>query len=145
MNKESSIEYDLNTLPEAINWLQELIASNGKKIMVRGEMGSGKTTLIKAYCKHLNCEGNLSSPTFSLINEYEYLDKSGAAKLIYHMDLYRLNDLEEALNIGIEEYLANEHLMFIEWPELIESIAPMDALQLQIEIIDDSKRKIISL
>lgn len=82
-----------------------------------GDIGAGKTTLINALCQLLEVKDLVSSPTFSLVNIYE-----GGKKTVYHMDLYRLEDFDEALNIGIEEYLDSPNYCFIEWPELIESL-----------------------
>jgi len=115
-------------------------AKGRKKWMFSGDLGAGKTTFIKQLCKSLGYSGDISSPTYSLVNEYE--TKEG---LIFHLDLYRLKDLEEALNIGIEEYLDQDAFCFIEWPKVIQPIWPEDAVEINIEIIDDSTRKIIFL
>ena len=93
-----------------------------------GDLGSGKTTLIKFLCKKLNCESQLSSPTYAIINEYQLQDK----KLIYHADLYRLKNLEEALDIGIEEYLESGMYFFIEWPEVIEKLLVNSTIKIEI-------------
>ncbi|MCR9102011.1 MAG: tRNA (adenosine(37)-N6)-threonylcarbamoyltransferase complex ATPase subunit type 1 TsaE [bacterium] len=106
-----------------------------------GEIGAGKTTLIKALCRKLGSEETVSSPTFSLVNEYE--DREG--ETFYHMDLYRLNDAEEALDIGIEEYLDSGRRCLIEWPGLIEHLLPEDTFRIKLEIGSDSSRKIIFL
>jgi tRNA threonylcarbamoyladenosine biosynthesis protein TsaE len=106
-----------------------------------GEIGAGKTTLIKAICRTLGFEGSVSSPTFSLVNEYE--DQLGDT--FYHMDLYRLNDTEEALDIGIEEYLDSGRRCLIEWPGMIEYLLPEDTFRIKLEIASDSSRKIIFL
>ena len=101
-------------LAKAAEWIIDHAA--GKKIFLfEGGLGAGKTTTIKALCKYLNVEDATSSPTFSLVNEYRTKENG----LVYHMDLYRLNTLEEALDIGIEEYLYSDAYVFIEWPEKI--------------------------
>lgn len=121
-------------------------AAGRKKIALSGEIGAGKTTLIQAFCRHLGVEEPVASPTFSLINEYDYFNEDNQQlELIYHMDLYRLEDIEEALNIGIEEYLDNEDYCLIEWPELIEPLLPEDCVRIKLEITGDSSRKILFL
>lgn len=104
-----------------------------------GDLGAGKTTLIKAFGACLDVQDSIVSPTYSIINEYD-----GKHGLMYHMDLYRLNSLEEAFNIGIEDYLHSDHYIFIEWPELIESILPPHH-QIKIEQERQSTRKIVHL
>lgn len=93
--------------------------TTSKVILFYGDMGVGKTTLIKAFLKHLGSEVSGHSPTFSIVNEYEIKDD-----LIYHFDLYRIEDEEEALNFGIEDYLYSEHWVFIEWPEKLGNLLP---------------------
>jgi len=90
-----------------------------KTLLFYGDMGSGKTTLIIALSKQLGILGHVSSPTFSIVNEYEIKDG-----LIYHFDLYRIKNEEEALDFGIEDYLFSDHYVFIEWPERIEQLLP---------------------
>lgn len=106
-----------------------------------GDLGAGKTTLVTALCKKLGVLDRVSSPTFSIINEY-MTDKG---KPVYHLDLYRLEDEEEALNIGIEDYLYQKNYTFIEWPELIEHLLPEDILRIHIQNLDNSTRKIVFL
>lgn len=95
-------------------------------------MGAGKTTLIKELCKQLGSEDNFSSPTYSIVNEYT----SPHGKL-YHMDCYRLKSAEEALNIGIEDYLNGENYCFVEWPELIEQFLPADVIKISIRTTEN--------
>ena len=125
---------------------QQLLTYGGKqrKFLFEGEIGAGKTTLIKVICEELGVDDMVSSPTFSLVNEYEYT-ANGKQHTLYHMDLYRLKEIEEALDIGIEEYLDNDAYCFIEWPELIEPILPESVVRIKIEIIGDSNRKILFL
>ncbi len=101
-----------------------------------GEMGAGKTTLIKELCKLLGVSDITSSPTFSLINEY--LNKEN--KSIFHFDFYRINTIEEAYDIGYEDYFYSNSLCFIEWPEKIESLLPENHTNIKISILDDNKR-----
>ena len=100
-------------------------------------MGSGKTTLIKALSKALGSIDEASSPTFSIVNEYKTTNDK-----IYHFDLYRLKNLEEAYNFGIEEYLYSNHWVIIEWPEIIEDMIPEESNRLDIVINNDQSRSI---
>ena len=93
------------------------------------QMGAGKTTLIKEICKQLGSADNFSSPTYSIVNEYELVNQHSK---IYHIDLYRLQNLDEALAIGIEEYLGGENYCFIEWPELAEQLFADDVVKISI-------------
>ena len=123
-----------------------LFAKGKKKILFYGEIAAGKTTLIKQLCQELGVKENVTSPSFSLINEYSYIDKkTSEEKLIHHIDLYRLKSLQEAIDIGIEDYLYDDHFCFIEWPELIEDLLPEELIKISLEIYDDSSRKIIIL
>lgn len=107
-------------------------------VLLKGQMGAGKTTLIKALCDALNCEDIVSSPTFSLINEYQKSD----GKPIYHFDCYRIENEEEAYDFGAEEYLYSGHLCLIEWPENIESLLPQEYNLIQLEKIDENTRQL---
>ena len=107
-------------------------------VLLKGQMGAGKTTLIKALCDALNCEDIVSSPTFSLINEYLKSD----GKPIYHFDCYRIKNEEEAYDFGAEEYLYSGHLCLIEWPENIESLLPQEYNLIQLEKIDENTRQL---
>lgn len=141
-NKEFHIP-SVSELPEAVKWL--LKEANGrKKIMLYGQMGAGKTTFAKAFCQYLGVKDVVSSPTFSLVNEYAYVE-NGVEKLIHHMDLYRLKTLDEALNIGIEDYLYDEDYCLIEWAELIEPLLDDNVLKISFEISGNSARKIVIL
>ena len=100
-----------------------------------GEMGSGKTTLIREICKQLNVTDNVSSPTFSLVNEYQSDDRK-----VYHFDFYRVESLAEALDAGVEDYFYSGNICLIEWPEIIEDILPSNFLKVEIELIENDKR-----
>ncbi len=106
-----------------------------------GEMGAGKTTFINALAQALGVdeEEATSSPTFAIINEYRS-DKT--AELIYHLDLYRLESLEDALDIGIEDYLDSGALCLIEWPDRIADLLPNDTVNVNITVNDDLSRTI---
>lgn len=106
-----------------------------KTLLFYGDMGVGKTTLIKALSKKLGSLANVNSPTFSIVNEYEIEDG-----LIYHFDLFRIKDEEEALNFGIDDYLFSKHYNFIEWPERIGSLLPEEANKIEIKLNLDGSR-----
>jgi len=110
---------------------QQLITLLGNKTIIAfyGEMGSGKTTIIKSLCDCLNCVDTVNSPTFSIINEYFTKDR----KTVYHFDFYRLKNIREALDIGVEEYFFSGNYCFIEWPEIIESLLPDNCMAIHIE------------
>lgn len=115
-------------------------AGGRRKFAFYGQIGAGKTTLIQALCRILEVEDYVTSPTFALVNVYESPEGP-----VYHLDLYRLKNLEEALDIGIEEYLYDEAYCLIEWPELIESLLPEDVLRIKINFLTESSRKILFL
>jgi tRNA threonylcarbamoyladenosine biosynthesis protein TsaE len=126
---------DVNELPGMCHAI--LRASLGRKVFAfYGEMGTGKTTIIKQICRELGSHDSFSSPSYSIVNEY--LIELGRDK-IYHIDLYRLKNVEEALAIGIEEYIAGESYCFIEWPELIEALLPADVVNVRISLNDNMR------
>ena len=128
--------FSLNQISEVAN---KIIAQNPKKtILVYGEMGVGKTTLIKQMCKNIGVQQATSSPTFSLVNEYQTIDN----QLIYHFDLYRLEQESEALDMGIEEYLYSGNRCFIEWAEKIPNLIPIEHSIINIELLNNGLRKL---
>jgi tRNA threonylcarbamoyladenosine biosynthesis protein TsaE len=135
--------YAINDLSEAVKWVLEK-AQGRHKIMLYGNMGAGKTTFTKAFCLHFGVKDSTSSPTFSLVNEYSYEEK-GVKKMIHHLDLYRLKSIDEALDIGIEDYLYDSHYCLIEWAQIIEPILPEDVLKIGFEISENFERKIVVL
>ena len=112
-----------------------------KTIAFYGELGSGKTTLISSICSILGVEDVVGSPTFSLVNEYAYLEE-GKSKRIFHIDAYRIKDLEEAREAGIEECFDVEGYCFIEWPERIEKLLPSKILKVFLSHTDINNRLI---
>lgn len=130
--------YTLNKLPSIALQIIKL-AKNTKNILFYAEMGAGKTTLIKEIIKQLGVTDNVSSPTFSLVNEYLSINN----ETIYHFDFYRIEDETEALDIGIEDYFYKDAWCFIEWPQNIESYLPKKSVVVNIEIVDEVTRKII--
>lgn len=119
---------------------EELLADIGERKvwLFFGEMGSGKTTLIKAIGRHLGVRETMSSPTFSLVNEYP----TSAMKQIYHVDLYRLKDEKEVMDIGMEEYFNSGHLCLVEWPERLGSLTPVHHAKVRITPTSLLHRKI---
>lgn len=122
---------------------EQLLSAIGKYKIVTfyGEMGAGKTTLIKQLCKALSVTDTIQSPTFSIVNEY--LTKVGTP--IYHFDFYRINEEEEALDFGVEEYFYSGNYCFIEWPEKIPNLIPEKTVKVSITLTEDSKRVITIL
>ena len=107
--------------------------------LMNGDMGAGKTTFVNALSKYLNVEGVTSSPTFSIVNEYE-TTKVG---LIYHFDCYRIKDDFEVLDLGVEDYLNSGNYCFIEWPEKIVNFLPEECLEIEILQKDDYLRELV--
>ena len=101
-----------------------------------GHMGAGKTTFIKAVCEELGVTDVINSPTFAIVNEYETIQ----GKTIYHFDCYRINKIEEALDMGCTDYFDSGNLCLIEWPENIEPLLPDDAVTVNITVNDDESR-----
>jgi tRNA threonylcarbamoyladenosine biosynthesis protein TsaE len=105
-----------------------------------GSMGAGKTTIIKAICQTLGAVDIVSSPTFTLVNEY----KTSSGESLYHIDFYRIRKQEEVYDFGIEEYLTGESYCFMEWPELIEEILPEETIKVRISV-DENEQRILSI
>ncbi|MBF7091677.1 tRNA (adenosine(37)-N6)-threonylcarbamoyltransferase complex ATPase subunit type 1 TsaE [Flavobacterium sp. ALJ2] len=128
------ITFSLDQIQEVT---EKILAQNPNKILLfNGEMGVGKTTLIKQLCKKLGIEGSTNSPTFSLVNEYQTNDN----QLVYHFDFYRLNHETEALDMGVDDYLYSGNWCFIEWSEKIPSLIPDEHSVITIELLSDGKR-----
>jgi tRNA threonylcarbamoyladenosine biosynthesis protein TsaE len=109
-------------------------------VAFQGKMGAGKTTLIKVICKAMDVQNTVTSPTFSLVNEYKTL----SGQTIYHFDFYRINKVEEIYDFGYEEYFYSGKFCFIEWPELAEQLLLPDTLVIKIDV-DAKHRRTISL
>lgn len=111
--------------------------TDSRVFLFYGQMGAGKTTFINALCEELNVIDHTSSPTFSIVNEYD--SNNGT---IYHFDFYRLKNEYEALDMGYEEYFYSNNYCFVEWPEKINSLLPPDAVTINIEVVENHTRKI---
>ncbi|MDH8702713.1 tRNA threonylcarbamoyladenosine biosynthesis protein TsaE [Dysgonomonadaceae bacterium PH5-43] len=130
---------DISKIREAA---KEFIDSiNGNTIFAfDGKMGAGKTTFIKAICEELGVEDVINSPTFAIVNEYTS-SKTGA--LIYHFDFYRINDLQEAYNIGVEDYFDSGAFCFMEWSENVEPLLPEATVFVRIREQEDGSRQVL--
>ena len=137
------MEIQINTLADINEAAQSFItAMNDNTVFAfYGEMGAGKTTFVKAVCEELGVTDVITSPTFSIVNEYRS-DKTG--ELIYHFDFYRIDDIEEVYDMGYEDYFYSGAVCFIEWPELVEDLLPEDVIKIKIEEKED-KTRIITL
>ena len=128
---------NLDDLPRAAKEFASLM-DDRTVYAFNGEMGAGKTTFISALCRELGVEEDLAgSPTFSIINEYR---SDTTAELIYHFDLYRIDNIEEAFDIGVEDYFDSGALCLLEWPEKIADILPDDTVNVDITVNPDGSR-----
>ena len=127
----------INSITELTSVAEQLLTfANGDKFFVfEGEMAAGKTTFIKAFCGVLGVEDVVSSPTFSIVNEYESLNGK-----VYHFDFYRLKNLQEAFDIGYEDYFYGGDYCLIEWPQKIEELLPEHYIKVEISITGDTQR-----
>ena len=116
-----------------------LTVGDARVFAFHGEMGAGKTTFIHALCEEQGVRDTISSPTFSIINEYVYTDAGKVAK-IYHIDLYRLRDEEEVRLAGVEECLYSDHICYVEWPDKSPGLFPDDTIHVTIQVIGDQTR-----
>lgn len=112
---------------------------NAKVFAFYGKMGAGKTTFIKAVCECLGVEDVITSPTFAIVNEYQ---SETTGQPIYHFDFYRIKKLDEVYDMGYEDYFYSGSLCFLEWPELIESLLPEDAVKVTINENADGTRTV---
>ena len=132
------IDFDLNDLEIVVQQVWEQRKHN-KIWTFNASMATGKTTFINALCKFLKVDEVSSSPTFSIINEYE----SKSIGTIFHLDLYRLKDENEVLDVGVEDVLNSNNYCFIEWPNKANFLLPDEYCKIQIELLEDGKRRII--
>jgi tRNA threonylcarbamoyladenosine biosynthesis protein TsaE len=130
------LDYTLRDIDETARVFWESFPD--KKIYAfQGNMGAGKTSFIRALCAVKNVKETVTSPTFSIINEY-----SSSAGIIYHLDLYRLKDEEEAIRAGVEDCLYSGEICLVEWPGRAPGIFPAETLGIVMEILDEKTRKI---
>lgn len=134
------IEFTLSEIKRVAGKFWAAIADK-KVLAFHGSMGSGKTTFIHALCDVKGVKDVVGSPTFSIINEYIYIE-NGRAKKIYHIDLYRLKDEQEAIRAGVEDCLYSDHICFVEWPEKAPGLFPDDTIHVFIELVDDNTRSL---
>ena len=120
------------------NLVEYIVASliENPIVLFKGEMGAGKTTLIKNICNFLNVKDDISSPTFSLVNEYE----TAKGETIYHFDFYRIEKEEEALDMGCEDYFYSNNVCLIEWPSKINNLIPLNFLEIEIELLNEQRK-----
>ena len=128
----------LDTIHQTARQFIDLMSKN-TVFAFNGTMGVGKTTFIKAICDVMGVQETVNSPTFSIVNEYEARD----GKIIYHFDCYRINKIQEALDLGAEEYLYSGNLCFIEWAENIAPLLPDSLVNVNIEVLNTGSRIII--
>jgi len=128
--------YTLNDLPTIAKNIIENISS--KTLLFYGDMGVGKTTLIKELARQLNIDDIVSSPTFSLVNEYH----SREGNTLYHFDFYRIENETEALDMGIEDYFDDDAWCFIEWPDKVKNLLPLNAVAIHLTLNEDQSRTI---
>ncbi len=134
----------LNELPAAARKLLSYAEEMGRRVcLFEGNMGAGKTTLIKEVCRQLGVEDTVQSPSFSIVNEYR--TKSGQP--VYHFDFYRINEVEEAVQIGAEDYFYSGDWCFIEWPSKVEAILPDEYLlvEIKVESLDNCREILLSV
>ena len=132
--------FSLDNIQEIAKEVWKFIQSS-RVLAFHGAMGAGKTTFIHALCDVKNVRDTVGSPTFSIINEYAF-SENGKEKRIYHIDLYRLKDEQEAIQAGVEDCLYSDHICLVEWPEKIPSLLPEDTLHIYLNIIDETTRRL---
>jgi len=132
------IFFGLNEIDGAAKEFLKIVKDN-KVFAFSGELGAGKTTFISAVCKELKVPETVTSPTYSIIQEY----KTVGDKIIYHIDLYRIKSGQEAMEAGIEDCLNSNEICLVEWPEKAMEIFPADTVFINLEIVSESKRKLV--
>lgn len=129
-------KYNLKDLPSIAKDIIENVSN--KVLLFYGDMGVGKTTLIKELVRQLNVDDIVSSPTFSLVNEYRSQD----GNTIYHFDFYRIEEETEALDMGIEDYFDDDAWCFVEWPDKVKNLVPLNAVAIHLTLNEDQSRTI---
>ena len=131
------VKYSLTNIDEISQLIVHKIKTI-KTIMLRGELGSGKTTIVKSVLKKIGVNEVVTSPTFSIVNEY-----NSAETIIYHFDLYRIEKTEELDVIGFEDYIYSQNLCFIEWPEIVLDKINFKYLDIEVKYLDEKNREIL--
>ncbi|RYD87659.1 MAG: tRNA (adenosine(37)-N6)-threonylcarbamoyltransferase complex ATPase subunit type 1 TsaE [Sphingobacteriales bacterium] len=132
--------FTLNTIQEVAQQCWAWLGEN-PVVALHGDMGAGKTTFVHALCDVKGVEDAVSSPTFSIINEYGYTE-NGEMKLMYHLDLYRLNSEEEAIRAGVEDCLYSKQTCLVEWPERAPQLFPPNSWHIYIDLLNNDSRRL---
>ncbi|MEL6274910.1 MAG: tRNA (adenosine(37)-N6)-threonylcarbamoyltransferase complex ATPase subunit type 1 TsaE [Bacteroidota bacterium] len=119
--------FSLDKLPRVVTELRDSFP-DAKVFTLTGDLGAGKTTLVAEFCRQMGVTHEMSSPTFSIVNEYHY-----NAGLIFHLDCYRLKDIQEALDLDVETYFEHGQYVFVEWPAIIEPLLPSGVVNLRLD------------
>jgi len=135
------LTFSLQTIKENATRFWKLIPPH-TVVAFHGEMGAGKTTFIQALCEVKNVKDQVSSPTFSIINEYRF-EENGHFYSLFHLDLYRLQSIEEAVQAGVEDCLNSGSICFVEWPEKAGVLLPENTLHVYISLSDSYNRKLL--
>ena len=137
MNTQERNSITIQTLADTEKVAAEILRDfpEHKILLLQGDLGAGKTTLVQAFCRNLQTIENAKSPSFSIINEYH-----SPAGPVYHFDFYRIEEEEEAQELGLEEYWDSGYYCFLEWPEMIPSFLPRKYLSLRMELTDSGSR-----
>ena len=135
------MELKIENLEKISEAAHDFVANIGENTVFAfyGKMGAGKTTFVKAVCEELGVDEVITSPTFSIVNEYR---SAMTDELIYHFDFYRIKKIEEVYDMGFEDYFYSGARCFIEWPELVEEVLPDDAVKVSIEEQADGSRTV---
>lgn len=128
---------NIKSIPTAAETIISIIGDR-KLVAFKGEMGAGKTTLIKEICRQFGVDDATNSPSFSIVNEYY----TANGEVIYHFDFYRLNEPQEALDLGVEDYFDSGSLCLMEWPEMIGDLLPEDTMMIEVCLAEDDSRLI---
>lgn len=131
------MDIEVNSLADLPAVAQQLsdFAGSGKVFIFEGDMGAGKTTFIKTFCAALGIADVVSSPTYSIVNEYD--SPNGP---VFHFDFYRIKDIREAYDLGYEEYFYGGGICLIEWPERVEELLPENFIKVVINVLDENRR-----
>lgn len=130
------MNYSISEIHRAVEYIKPYL-DEYKIVLFNGPMGAGKTTLISALCKSMSSTDEHSSPTYAIVNEYD-----SSYGIIYHFDFYRLKNISEAFDIGVEEYLYSNNYCFLEWSEKIQELLPNKYLVVEIEINSETERNL---